>query len=382
MQAGATTTPSPTAALHLRTILELLEYPVAVQTFWDWAPDCNMVAENVPTPVPLLRLGSADIEQPIKHDPRMAEEVKGWCLRWLQEDEKIACHRKTRRCPLRRQQLKCQICLEVEEGQEGDGATMIHAPCSMSGCPRAFCRECLSAHAQASVGELRYAVPVVRCPVPQCRSRIPLRVWAPLVSSMDQARAEERILQAGQALMTVRCPSCHNSKVLMARQPTAAAAESDATLLHDCSTRHLLAIVREAEQFRRGALANALLDVLISDLQQAPKPHDGLPCAAPPQLLPRLEELCGLLHDVERVVALHLAYYRRYPLIKTPCCGSKMCFRCKVRGHHEGKSCLERQAEEAVIDAQSCPGCGVPTVKSEGCNSIICVCGTSWSWKA
>lgn len=151
--------------------------------------------------------------------------------------------------------------------------------------------------------------------------------------------------------------------------------------LQDCSTRHLLAIVREAEQFRRGASANALLDVLAGDLQEAAEPHNEYPRAAPLQLLPRIDELCGLLCDVERMVALRLAYYRRYPLIKTPCCGSDMCFRCKVRGHHEGKTCLERQAEEAAIDAQSCPGCGVPTVKSEGCNSIICVCGTNWSWK-
>lgn len=379
METSTASTPSPTAVLNLSAILELLEYPVAVQTFWDWASDCDVAAENTPPPAPLLRLGSADADQPIKHDPRMAQEVKGWCLRWLQEEDKITCYRTPRHCPLQRQEMKCQICLEVKEGQEGDEATMLHAPCGMSGCPGVFCQECLSVHVQTSVGDLRYAVPVVRCPVPQCRSRIPLRVWAPLVSSMDQARAEDKILQAGQALMTVRCPGCHNSKVLMAQRP--AAAESGTMSLQDCSTRHLLAIVREAEQFRRGASANALLDVLAGDLQEAAEPHNEYPRAAPLQLLPRIDELCGLLCDVERMVALRLAYYRRYPLIKTPCCGSDMCFRCKVRGHHEGKTCLERQAEEAAIDAQSCPGCGVPTVKSEGCNSIICVCGTNWSWK-
>ena len=30
---------------------------------------------------------------------------------------------------------------------------------------------------------------------------------------------------------------------------------------------------------------------------------------------------------------------------------------------------------------QWCPECGVPTVKSEGCNHIICVCGASWQWQ-
>lgn len=27
-----------------------------------------------------------------------------------------------------------------------------------------------------------------------------------------------------------------------------------------------------------------------------------------------------------------------------------------------------------------CPHCGVPTVKSEGCDHMLCVCGTDWTW--
>merc|ERR1712079_520473 len=111
------------------------------------------------------RLGSADAYQPIKHDPRMAQEVKAWCLRWLQEEDDITCYRKPRHRPLQRQQMRCQICLEVKEGQEGDEAAMLPAPCGMDGCPGLFCQECLLVHVQTSVGDLRYAVPVVRCPV-------------------------------------------------------------------------------------------------------------------------------------------------------------------------------------------------------------------------
>jgi len=58
-----------------------------------------------------------------------------------------------------------------------------------------------------------------------------------------------------------------------------------------------------------------------------------------------------------------------------------MCFKCKVRGWHRQQSCEERQRKEVSQDVQFCPGCGVPTVRSEGCSHIICVCGRSWTWR-
>ena len=44
----------------------------------------------------------------------------------------------------------------------------------------------------------------------------------------------------------------------------------------------------------------------------------------------------------------------------------------------DGQTCAEKQRETADIDCQFCPGCNVATVKTEGCNSMICVCGTYW----
>lgn len=37
------------------------------------------------------------------------------------------------------------------------------------------------------------------------------------------------------------------------------------------------------------------------------------------------------------------------------------------------------EAEKAK-EAQVCPGCGVPTVRSEGCLKMNCVCGREWEW--
>lgn len=61
-----------------------------------------------------------------------------------------------------------------------------------------------------------------------------------------------------------------------------------------------------------------------------------------------------------------------------------MCFKCKTTGWHEGESCDKRLRDGyqglPKGGVQWCPKCGVPTVKSEGCNHIVCVCGESWTW--
>ena len=83
-----------------------------------------------------------------------------------------------------------------------------------------------------------------------------------------------------------------------------------------------------------------------------------------------------LIVDVERRVALQLAFYRRFPMTNTwMCCEAPMCFKCKIEGHHSygtrQMTCAECAAEEIEIDAQFCPGCGVATVRSEGCSHMI-----------
>ncbi|CAM9206981.1 unnamed protein product, partial [Choristocarpus tenellus] len=79
------------------------------------------------------------------------------------------------------------------------------------------------------------------------------------------------------------------------------------------------------------------------------------------------------VRDLERRCALQLAWLRRYPQVRTECCNQEMCFKCKTSGWHLGLTCAEKQAEGLNEGVQSCPGCNVPTIKSEGCNHIVCV---------
>lgn len=94
-----------------------------------------------------------------------------------------------------------------------------------------------------------------------------------------------------------------------------------------------------------------------------------------------MESVIVMLVDIERRLAAQLALYRAYPKVYVACCGSAHCFMCKVKGHHAGKTCEDVQSELIGTEAQYCPGCGVPTLRTEGCHQILCVCGMSWQWK-
>mmetsp|Transcript_14984 Transcript_14984/g.15721 ORF Transcript_14984/g.15721 Transcript_14984/m.15721 type:complete len:160 (-) Transcript_14984:483-962(-) len=94
-----------------------------------------------------------------------------------------------------------------------------------------------------------------------------------------------------------------------------------------------------------------------------------------------IDHILSLILDVERRFAAQLEIYRKYPKIRSPCCDTKHCFLCKIEGFHKSKTCSEIQNSERGINCQYCPGCGVATLRSEGCTEILCVCGSVWKWK-
>jgi hypothetical protein len=103
--------------------------------------------------------------------------------------------------------------------------------------------------------------------------------------------------------------------------------------------------------------------------------------ADPRRIPPSLQRLPALINDPERRASFQLALLQRFPMTETPCCGDLMCFRCKTSGwHHE--TCEERQRRQIGQRVCFCPHCGVPTVKSEGCDHMVCVCGQEWTWGA
>jgi len=120
------------------------------------------------------------------------------------------------------------------------------------------------------------------------------------------------------------------------------------------------------------------LDLLLGN--RLARSTEGVPSA---QAKKTIAGAVALIADDERRVCLQLAFLRRFPKMRTPCCSLKMCFKCKVSSWHSGISCEARQSLFTTGDdgVQSCPGCGVPTQRTEGCMQVQCVCGQSWEWQ-
>lgn len=86
------------------------------------------------------------------------------------------------------------------------------------------------------------------------------------------------------------------------------------------------------------------------------------------------------IEEPERRCNLQRRYYRDRPCMRTACCNAEHCFQCVVHGFHHGKSCLQvRSAMDNTI--VECPTCHISLVKSDGCDSVRCVCGSTLDWE-
>lgn len=192
----------------------------------------------------------------------------------------------------------------------------------------------------------------------------------------------------------LRCPSCDEPKDLLHE----ASSDRDAVLSQLCGLLGVDALRRVVDAWLRYttsdlspadfvvALVRAVPDAVqdgwtrLRSVQEVLDDVDG----HPPEPLGRaMNDLPKLIVDLERRAALQLAWYRKFPMCTTPCCGEPMCFKCKLTGHHydDGSTCADVQRQANEIDAQFCPACGVATVRSEGCSHMICVCGENWTWE-
>lgn len=258
---------------------------------------------------------------------------------------------------------QCCICFEPFPAEQ-----LRH--CGRQDCGKsAYCLQCLRRHAEVVVADGLYAVPCVRCP--SCNKRLATEAWTPLVGSAALTKYREN----ARALLTYRCAACDETSSYLANSSPArdpfAAAEPDVR-------------ARLLEAWRKFFLG----DCLAEDFLQAIFKEHG--CAhrtggGPPTRLSRVFGPSGgapWVADLERRLAVQLAWMHRFPRQRTPCCGEHFCFRCKVSSWHRGISCRERLQAEKARQAQACPGCSVPTQRSEGCRKITCVCGHSWNWES
>eukprot|EP01039_Chlorochromonas_danica_P012572 gene12572-14416_t len=258
----------------------------------------------------------------------------------------------------------CGVCL----GEVNDPVQL----CAV--CDEAFCRACLAQYIESLVyGAFHGSCPSITCPsLSHSRKTVlPISQWALIVSETVVSTYHD----LASELLSMRCGECHQtSSHLVSYDPSV----SCEFLL---STGHPETADQEMAHFRANMALFCTGDMNIDDFYQAVV-HEHFPV-----LLSNDDEaawrifyvLLRSIEEPERRCNLQLRYYRDRPCMHTLCCCAEHCFQCAVYNFHHGQTCMEvRDAfDNTMIE---CPVCNISLVKSEGCDTIECVCGSVMNW--
>lgn len=272
---------------------------------------------------------------------------------------------------------RCSICLQDKPGSiEAHSALCGSDP---SECPTTFCEDCLEGYFDSLLEFSRFTVLPVRCPAAGCHRRVATQVW----SGLADADTTENYEQSAKDILNFRCQGCDETSTLYVELAEGDQRARNLARFWDLiqpsrdQTDRMDRVLALWGRFSAGAChADDMLDALAE--ARGCDVADLLAGGDEEELMQLMLELIG---DVERRCVLQLAGLRQQSKIKTPCCDSHFCWMCKVGTHHEGQTCEEAQREYMDEEAQCCPGCGVATIRTEGCTHMVCPCGHEWTWK-
>ena len=267
------------------------------------------------------------------------------------------------------QKTKCAICLEFHDCIQTAGDL-----CRERDCRGWFCSPCLQKHVATIIEDTRFSVPHIRCP--SCFGFVPPSCWQQF--SEEKLRSQWKDNAAD--LLSIRCGDCDEPGSLLqtVEELDESKRENFAkTVLETFSIELSYALVEKWYLFEKGVMSAHDLVAALLSLWGA----NDLDPEESPSFAEEFATAMKLVEDDGLRAILQLAMLKRFPKTLTACCESAHCFRCKVHTHHEGTSCEQIMAEQMPEQGvQFCPGCGVATVRTEGCNHIICLCGENWTW--
>lgn len=178
------------------------------------------------------------------------------------------------------------------------------------------------------------------------------------------------------SLLIILCGSCHSNKTL-------------AVTISDSSLSDSISFLRgnhfnsdeEFQHFENRLRLYEFNEVKLEEFyQEIFLKFDQLKIMEDKESWSLFKNILLLIQNPERRNNLHLRYLRDRPRIWTNCCQKEHCFRCKTKDYHTNKTCETNLMSFGDCCVLNCPQCAIPLVKSDGCNTITCVCGHQFSW--
>ena len=317
---------------------------------------------------------------------------------------------------------KCVICDSILTSRTTSYA------CSKIECQGKYCKTCFNQHIETSITSAAYTIPTIKCCL--CLDRITSNRWYPdLPSNCNDIAA--KIHKNARALLDIRCASCDTGNAIFRIHPktiqfgsslqlimireifvirqensTHRSRQSDAQVVPPIavfSNNTIIEITKTLANILNESIDNITFvnEVSMAVYEDINNKIDGLGKVfsqdyindfnlrfnnlISPNLLKNIFiNILNLIQDIEIRQKIQLILLYKFPMIFSSCyCKQPHCFNCKVGNHHTTMTCTEYRSQEIIIGGvQSCPECQVPTIRSEGCYSITCICGHDWYWNS
>jgi len=252
--------------------------------------------------------------------------------------------------------VECLICCRVT------------VPCKLNhagktvNCEGAYCQTCAVRWLEENMAKCKPFCAQLKCPA--CLRLLKSTELSKLLPEKEVVEYEERAI----SLLTIRCPGCHSNTSFFRQYNERVNSPNTVQfrkLLQKCSEYHVKQLQEACQLFIQGKIST-------------PKYFEQLEEIFQENIERATDLMISLIPDVERRTAFHLYFLRKYPNVETNCCRTPVCFVCQVAGKHTPQDCDRIMCSFKEHQMVKCPSCAVLIVRSEGCDSMTCVCGTEF----
>lgn len=270
-------------------------------------------------------------------------------------------------------QNPCALCLEIP-----DTETESYNFCTNESHNNT-CKPCLLSYVNSFIKSAkRGSCPRINCPYPHKNKKKRILKYEKLSDVLDED-TKNSYKDLAKSLVVLLCGTCHKNSSSFVEYTSPATDKSVMQKYFSdqfSKSGKMSEFVADICLYETGILTTEeIYQKIISTYFQSAM---GL---IPNDRWKIFREILASIVNPERSVNLQLRYYRDFHEMKTSCCDSLHCFRCKIKGGHGSKSCTDMESSQNNVIV-SCPTCRISLVKGDGCDTITCVCGSVMSWSA